>query len=108
MKPLFLVLLTSTLVSHARLPDKEAWRHVDAIRIAEGNPNYGVLSVRTVNPRQVCFNTVQNTHDRWLKAGRPGAFLDFLARRYCPPSVDPVGHRNWKRNVKSLLTNSSR
>ena len=26
-------------------------------------------------------------------------FIAFLADRYCPASVDPAGHRNWKRNV---------
>lgn len=107
MKPA-LFLLATLLAAHARLPDREAWRHVDAIRKAEGNPNYGVLSVRTNDHRRVCYNTVQNTHDRWLKAGRPGAFLDFLAVRYCPPSVDPVGHRNWKKNVRILLTSKTK
>lgn len=26
-----------------------------------------------------------------------------LADRYCPPSVDPAGNRNWKRNIHKLI-----
>lgn len=104
MKALFLATtIALSTHAHARLPDAEAWRWVAAIRVAEGNPNYGVLSVKTTDPRRVCYNTVQNTHDRWLRAGRPGVFLVFLARRYCPPSVDPQGHRNWIKNVGKLV-----
>lgn len=99
-----LVLLASLMTASARLPDNEAKRFVRAIRKAEGNPNHGILSIRTRNPERACFVTVQNTHDRWLAAGRPGRFLDFLARRYCPPSVDRVGHRNWKKNVRFFLS----
>lgn len=79
----------------------------DAIYRAEGpHKPYGILSVRCEGKkecRKVCLNTVRNTHRRWVKRGRRGNFIDFLADRYCPPSVDPVGNRNWKRNVKKIL-----
>ncbi len=26
-------------------------------------------------------------------------FINVLADCYCPPSCDPIGHRNWKKNV---------
>lgn len=26
-------------------------------------------------------------------------FVDFLSLRYCPPSCDPVGNRNWRKNM---------
>lgn len=29
-------------------------------------------------------------------------FIDHLASRWCPRSSDPVGHENWKRNVRSI------
>jgi len=51
---------------------------------------------------KVCLNTIRNNHRRWEAAGKPGKFLDFLADRYCPKSADPVGNRNWKKNVKSI------
>lgn len=108
MKKQVLLLVLTVSSAQARLPEAQAWRYVDAIRVAEGNPNYGVLTVKTRDPRRVCYNTVQNTHDRWIKAGRPGDYLTFLARRYCPPSVDPVGHANWQRNVKLGVDNPRR
>jgi hypothetical protein len=27
----------------------------------------------------------------------------FLADRYCPPSADPIGNRNWRRNITLIL-----
>jgi len=50
-----------------------------------------------------CAATVQKTYDRWVKAGKPGDFITFLGRRYCPVGAenDPNGlNRNWVRNVK--------
>ena len=66
---------------------------------------YGILSMREKSPqhaRQICMNTIRNSRARWLKAGRPGDELDYLADRYCPPSADPAGNRNWKRNIHKL------
>lgn len=77
---------------------------VAAIFVAEGGHKtrypYGIKSVRTSDPRAVCVNTVRNNWGRW--DGR-GCFLNFLGDRYCPPKADPVGNRNWKRNVKRIL-----
>lgn len=87
-----------------------AMRIADAIYKAEGGKAakvpFGILSVR-VRDRQkalrVCLNTIRNNWQRWKAAGQPGHFIDFLGNRYCPPSVDPVGNRNWRRNVKLIL-----
>jgi len=46
--------------------------------------------------------TIVNTRQRWLRAGRPCDFIAFLGLRYCPPEDDPVGFRDWVRNVKIL------
>ena len=46
--------------------------------------------------------TIVKNRQRWLRAGKPGDFITFLGLRYCPPSVDPEGHKNWVRNVKIL------
>jgi hypothetical protein len=67
---------------------------------------YGILSVKvrsTEHARQVCLTTIRNNRARWIKAGAKGDYLDFLADRYCPPSVDAVGNRNWKKNIHKLL-----
>jgi len=46
--------------------------------------------------------TIVKNRQRWLRAGRPGDFITFLGMRYCPPSVDLEGHKNWVRNVTYL------
>lgn len=87
----------------------DAERMADAIYKAEGGRKarvpYGILSLKVrdaAHARQVCIRTILNNERRWIAAGRPGEYIDFLADRYCPPSVDPVGNRNWKRNIRKL------
>jgi hypothetical protein len=103
------VLITSA--AYAKLPTPEADRIVQAIYKVEGGSKarvpYGILSVRVSSKeeaRKICTNTVQRNHDRWLKAGEPGDYLDFLADRYCPKSEDPKGNRNWKKNIRAFLS----
>lgn len=46
--------------------------------------------------------TVQKTFDRWVEAGKPGTFIEYLGNRYCPVGAenDPTGlNVNWQRNV---------
>lgn len=102
------ILLSLLLAPAAMALDAE--RIADAIWRVEGGHRarvpYGILSVKVkdaAEARRVCLNTIRNNHRRWIAAGRPGDYLDFLADRYCPPSVDPAGNRNWKHNIKSLL-----
>jgi hypothetical protein len=99
---LFVVLASNALALDAN-------RIADVIYRVEGGAKakapYGILSVKvknTTEARKVCLNTIRNNHRRWQAAGKPGKFLDFLADRYCPKSADPVGNRNWKKNVKSI------
>lgn len=68
---------------------------------------YGIKSVKVSGKdeaKRVCENTVRNNLARWRKAGAKGEYLDFLADRYCPPSVDPKGNLNWKNNIKKIIT----
>lgn len=111
MKILTLMLILTVTVCCAVTDEQIA----DAIYIAEGGTRarvpYGILSVKVRNvadARRVCLNTIRNNRARWIKAGSPGSFINFLADRYCPPSVDPVGNLNWKRNVSSLSNRSNR
>lgn len=72
---------------------------------AKAKAPYGILSVKVSSPaqaRRICLNTIANSRKRWLAAGRPGDELNYLADRYCPPSADPVGNRNWKRNIHKM------
>ena len=93
------------------IQEEFAGRLADAIYWAEGGPKtrwpYGITSVKVrdaAHARKVCLTTIRNNWSRWERAGRPGNFIDFLADRYCPPSADPAGNRNWKRNVRFFLT----
>ena len=105
---LILALLLTTLTASAALPPSQVDRYVDAIKRVENSPRYpyGIKSVKAKNAseaRQVCRNTVVNNYRRWEAAGKPGEFVNFLADRYCPPSADPAGNANWKRNMKAIL-----
>jgi len=60
---------------------------------------------------KICKNTIRNNFMRWLHAGKPGSYSDFLANHYCPPSVDPLGNARWKKNFRLIhnkLTNKTK
>jgi hypothetical protein len=93
----------------------DAHQIVSAIYWVEGGPKasspYGVLAVPCATKKEckrVCLNTVKNTRQRWHEAGRPGDFLDFLADRYCPPSVDKNGNLRWKKNIRAIIKKGKR
>src|SRR4030042_3264400 len=79
---------------------------IDAIYIAEGGSKakipYGILSTKTNNPRQICLNTVRNHRKRHSDHKCGLDFITCLGNRYCPPSADPRGNKNWIRNVTRL------
>ena len=87
---------------------------LNAIWRAEGgtkasNP-YGIRSKRKLSHREakaIAIRTIQNAHADWHLDGRPGRFIHYLGRRWCPPSSDPTGHRNWIRNVTSIYDEST-
>jgi len=104
-----LVFLSTALLAGETLSEREAARIADAIYIIEGGTKakvpYGILSMKVrdkEHARRICINTIRNNHERWMKAGKKGDFLHFLADRYCPPS-DSAGNRNWKRNIQLVL-----
>ena len=82
----------------------------DAVYRIEGGARarvpYGILSVKVrdaSHARLVCLATIRNNRIRWIKAGQPGSYLDYLADKYCPRSADPIGNKNWKRNIHKLV-----
>lgn len=84
---------------------------VNAIYKAEGGDKaqypYGIRSIKTDNPRQVCFNTVRNQRERHRKHSCGLTYIECLANRYCPIGAknDPRGlNKNWLKNVKFFLT----
>lgn len=88
---------------------------VSAIYVIEGGNKtkypFGIKSINTggdyIKAKKICENTVKNNYIRWQKAGSKGNYLDFLADRYCPPSADPQGNINWKKNIKRMVVDNS-
>lgn len=100
------------------MPQAEAERIADAIYVAEGGAKakkpYGILSVKVANEaeaRRVAVNTIRNNWKRWHDAGKPGEYLEFLAKRYAPVGAenDPQGlNKNWLKNVRAGLAKTKK
>ena len=105
---LFVVFINVFPCYSQNITDFDANKIADAIYIIEGGAKtkypYGIKSIKTNNPRQICLNTVRNNYKRWANNGYRGEFVDFLADRYCPPSADKQGNINWKKNIRKVLT----
>lgn len=65
---------------------------------------YGIKSINTRGDaalaRKICINTIKNNQIRWLREKSNKHFLDYLADKYCPPTADPIGNKNWKKNIR--------
>ncbi len=106
----FLLILGLLLANNAlfgQISDVNANKLANIIYKIEGGANtkypYGIKSIKTSNPRQVCINTIKNTYVRWQNRGKTNEFLFFLADRYCPPSCDKQGNLNWKKNINKMV-----
>lgn len=79
----------------------------DAIWYSEGGEKakvpYGILSVKTSEPRKICLNTIRNHRIRHAKHSCELDFITCLGNRYCPLQVDKQGNKNWIKNVKFFL-----
>lgn len=108
MKPIILAaLLLVCQTAHAY--DFE--RLADAIRIAEGNPNYGILQkYKTTTPRQACLNTIKRHYTRHAGHACGKDYLTCLRDRYAPIGAenDPRGlNKNWLPNVRAIYGRAS-
>ena len=100
-----------SVLDTAHASDYTVEQIVNAIRKAEGNPNYGIVSVKcstSAECRKICFNTVKNNRKRFADYGHKNHadFISFLASRYCPIGAenDPKGlNRHWEKNVRFFL-----
>jgi hypothetical protein len=104
---LSLLLLSSATTTRAeQLNSTNTTIIVDAIYILEGGSTtrypYGIRSIKTSNPRQVCINTVRNNYHRWQVDSQDKDYFTFLADKYCPAKADRQGNINWKKNIKLL------
>ena len=82
-----------------------------AIKTAEGNPrNFGVLSVPTSSSGEantVLNNSIRNSIIRWIQAGQPIPFSEFMQKRWAPIGAenDPKNlNVNWLLNVETALS----
>jgi hypothetical protein len=88
-------------------------RLATAIYRAEGGPRANVpYGIHDGHPhtepeaRKICLATIRHAEAdfRFQHVSFSAfQFVDFLGDRYCPPSADPTGNRNWKHNVKFFL-----
>jgi 8-oxo-dGTP pyrophosphatase MutT (NUDIX family) len=96
--------------SKITLPEQYIEKLADAIYRLEGGDKtkypYGIKSIDTkgdVNrARRIAMNTIRNNYKRWITAGKPGKYLDFLADRFCPIQADKQGNINWKKNIRAI------
>lgn len=110
---IFTVFLLNNAVSGEITPINENYANkiADAIYIIEGGEKtkypYGIKSIDTggnkEKARRICLNTIRNQYIRWQQYGKTNDYLDSLADRYCPPSVDKQGNINWKKNIRAVL-----
>jgi hypothetical protein len=82
-----------------------------AVYLAEGGSKtrfaYGVMLHNRPwdepEARLIAQNTIEHRWRLYEASGAKGSFVDYLAKTWCPASVDPVGHRNWIHNVTALM-----
>ena len=81
---------------------------VAAIRYAENGKTYAYGIIHKRCPKGYRHQagwgaaTVQKNWDRWTKAGKPGEFIVYLGKIYCPVGADndPNGlNKHWIKNV---------
>ena len=84
----------------------------DAIYKAEGGKkakiSYGILAIKTNDPRGVCINTIKKQRIRHKKHDCSSDFITCLGNRYCPVSSDRKGNKNWVKNVKYFLNRNNK
>lgn len=86
----------------------EQRRVLYAIRLCEWGGPGREMGVLTPEAQRYGGNHARSleTQARWCAGTirkRWTGDLESFARRWCPPSVDPVGHRNWVRNARGIL-----
>jgi hypothetical protein len=99
------MLMGGCRVEGETLSDVKANQIADAIFKLENSKKYpyGIKSVKTSNPRKICLNTINNNWARWQSSKSKEDFLTFLASKYCPQKCDPIGHKNWVKNIHALV-----
>jgi len=81
-----------------------------AIKKAENDKRrFGVRSIKTNSPEEankILDDSVRNNFLRWMEAGRPDKFVDFMRDRWAPLDAENDPEKlnyNWAPNVRSIL-----
>lgn len=107
-KVIALAIVALCACTEVKAAEIDQGRLADAIFHAEGIHSrhpYGILAkYKHTTPRQACLNTIASSMRRWEAAGRPGAFIPWLAKTYCPvgSDTDDGTCRYWPGNVEAL------
>lgn len=78
---------------------------------------YGVMvRYNHTTAKQACENTVKHVYKDFYfdspglsvptsiqRSTVGGEFINFLSDKYCPPSIDPRGNLNWRKNMILLM-----
>jgi hypothetical protein len=108
---LIIPILLLSLTCHAEISPDYAGRLADAIKLAENSQRYpyGIIAKRPLSEpeaRRWCLNTIRHQYRNWEAANKPGNFVSFLGKTYCPVGAknDPTGlNSNWVKNVGRLF-----
>jgi len=81
---------------------------VQAIYQTEGGSHtkhpYGVLTTyKHTTPHDACLHTVEHALRGYTLHAVDRKFIYLLADKYCPPSADKQGNKNWKVNMVRIL-----
>ena len=110
MKFIILTLLTAQS-AFAQLTPVQVEQFAQAIYRVEGGAKtsypFGVKSINTggdyAKAKRITIISINNNYSRWEKSGKKISFVKFMALRWCPPSADPIGHKNWVNNMEKLV-----
>lgn len=111
-----LLALQPLLCSGQNLTVNETAKLTHAIYLAEGGEAtaypYGIKinghHYSNREARVICERTCRNCYRRWASGGKQEDFITSLGERYCPKRIDPVGNRNWVKNVSKLINKERR
>lgn len=114
-KQLCLIFFVCLVSQGAPLPQTTMDKIVSSIYKIEGGDKtkypFGIKSIDCKGDyskaRKICTNTVRNNWVRFSnleikERNKYHCFYEFLASKYCPPTADPEGYKNWIKNIHKM------
>lgn len=63
---------------------------------------YGIKSIPTSGNEEARLIALGMIRSEWKKWDGKRDFIEVLADRWCPRAADPIGHKNWIKNVSAI------